>query len=428
MSRTGTIAWREFSTTVRRASYILATLGTPVFFLFVAGITAVPSLVAVRREIAERRNVAVVDEAGLLTAQSLATLKGGGTDSGGLIEELFSQLSDPSGPERPRHALRYKSREAAEADLRDGKLLSFYVVPSDYVKSGRIEYVTRRRGVLWSPSGRANPLRAWLVEGLLFGKVDAERAARARSPIADVQTFVLRPSGQLIEQTPQEVLARVVLPFAFAFILMLSIFIASGYLIQGLVEEKSSRVIELLLSSVTPGELITGKLIGLGCAGLLQLVVWVGVSLAPVLLVGKMEVAPAVVVLSAAYYLVGFVFFGSIMAGLGCVAGGTHESQQFASLWSVVAVVPMLFSPLILESPNSVFSRVLSYVPFTSPITMIMRCASGEYIWWDVPLSLAVMLAAIYLSLRLSGRLFRVGLLMHGQRLSVRETLASLRS
>ena len=116
------------------------------------------------------------------------------------------------------------------------------------------------------------------------------------------------------------------------------------------------------------------------------------------------------------------------MAGLGCVAGGSQESQQFASLWSVVAVLPMLFSPLILESPNAVLSRVLSYVPFTCPITMIMRCATAEVVWWDIVLSLVAMVAATYAALRFSARLFRVGMLLRGQRPSLPELLTYLRT
>ena len=428
MSRTRTVAWREFSTTVRRASYVLATLGTPLFFLFVAGITAIPSVVAVRREMAERAEVAIVDAAGLLTTEALAGLKGGTKGTSGLVGELLSQMGGSEGDEKPARVRRYESRDAAAADLRAGKIASFYVVPEDYVATGRLEYVSRKSQFLWSPAGRGSPLRAWLVEGLLLGKVEPDRRARARKPIASVDSFVLGPTGRLVQQNPRDMLARIVVPFAFAFILMLSIFIASGYLIQGLVEERSNRVIEVLLSSVTPKELITGKLLGLGAAGLLQLAVWVSASMAPMLAIGRIEVSGVTVALSVAYYLVGFLFYGSIMAGLGCISGGTHESQQFAGLWSVVAVVPMLFSPLILEAPNSVLSRVLSYVPFTCPITMIMRSASGEYVWWDVPLSLLVMVAATYGTLRLSARLFRVGLLMHGQRPTLGEMLAYLRS
>jgi ABC-2 type transport system permease protein len=113
---------------------------------------------------------------------------------------------------------------------------------------------------------------------------------------------------------------------------------------------------------------------------------------------------------------------------VGCIAGTIHESQQLASLWAVVAVLPMLFSPLILAAPNSTLSRVLSYVPVTSPLTMTMRCASGNYVWWDVPLSLLVMVAATVLAVRLSGRLFRVALLMQGQRPTLRQLLGYLRA
>ena len=255
----------------------------------------------------------------------------------------------------------------------------------------------------------------------MAGKVAGEARARVRKPVASVRMLALQAGGEFAERQNREVLARFVVPFGFAFILMLSIFIASGYLIQGLVEEKSSRVIELLLSRVTPDELVAGKLVGLGGAGLLQLVVWVGLAAVPALALSAVSVSPRIVALSVMYYLVGFMFFGSIMAGVGCVVGTTQESQQLSSLWAVVAVIPMLFSPLILEDPNGTLSRVLSYVPVTSPMTMMMRCAAGKYVWWDVPMSLIVMVLATWLSIRLSGRLFRMGLLMRGQRPSVRE-------
>jgi len=425
MRKAWIVARREFTTTVRRPTYILATLGTPLFFVLVAAITAIPSVVAVQKELAERKHLAIVDEAGLLKPEILANpelAKGG---EGGVFEELLLTVGGEDKEKPPRVHL-YPSRQAARAELASGGLNGFYVVPADYLEKGELGYVTNRPRFLWRPGGKGNPLRAWLVEGLLAEKVEPVLRARARRPVVAVHTMILRPDGRLVRQDPRDFLVRVVLPFAFAFILMLSIFIASGYLIQGLVEERSSRVIELLLSSVTPGELVAGKLVGLGGAGLLQLVVWVSLSMAPVALLGTVEVSPSVVVLCLVYYLVGFVFFGSIMAGIGCISGGTLESQHFASLWSVVAVVPMLFSPLILEGPNSLFSRVLSYVPFTCPITMIMRVASGEYTAVDVPLTLVVMVVATAGSLWLSARLFRVGMLLRGQRPGLSELLARL--
>ncbi|MFP4057318.1 MAG: ABC transporter permease [Candidatus Brocadiia bacterium] len=427
MSHTRAIAWREFTTTVRRPTYIVATLGTPLFFLVIAGITAVPSVLALRRELAERREVAVVDRSGLLTGQGAGAEGAEPGPSQGVLEELMTRVVGGEEGSEPTAFLSYETEERAVKDLRAGVIESFYLVPEDYVETGEIEYRSRRRQMLWSPAGRGSPLRSLLVAGLLRGRLAEERQTRAQEPIERVRTLVLGPEGDFKEQDPREALARIVVPFAFAFILMLSIFISSGYLIQGLVEERSNRVIELLLSSVRPGELIAGKLLGLGGAGLLQLAVWVSVAMMPVLLVGWFEVSPAVVALSVLYYLAGFVFYGSVMAGLGCLSSGTQESQQFASLWSVVAVIPMLFSPMILESPNGVLSRVLSYVPLTTPITMIMRCAAAEVAWWEVPLSMAVMLVAIVVSLRLSARLFRVGLLLQGQRPALGELLAHLR-
>ena len=424
MRRTLVIARREFATTVRRASYIIATFGTLMFFIVLGGIATIPSLIAVRRELAEQKFVAVVDESGLLTDAVLATEDIRAEGGGGAVEELMSRVSRRSKGRLIPEIRRWDSRGAAEAALRAEDIKSFYVVPRDYVETGELEYVSRKRRFLWDPAGGGSPLRPWLIEGLLVGEVAKEHRVRARRPVAGVRSLILGPDGRFVEERPEETLSQIVVPFTFAFVLMLSIFIASGYLIQGLAEEKSNRVIEMLLSSATPDELIAGKLLGLGSAGLLQLVVWVTVTIGPAVVFTPIHVAPRVVLLSAAYYVVGFVFFGSIMAGVGCVSGGTLESQHFASLWSVVAVVPILFSPLILEAPNSVFSRVLSYVPFTCPITMIMRVASGEYSVIDVPLTLLVMVVGTLGSLWVSARLFRVGLLLRGQRPSLSELLS----
>ena len=428
LSRILTIAWREFSTTVCRVGYILATVGTPVFFLVIAGIAALPSVLAIKEEMAERSALAVVDEAGLLTPEVLAAVTATEPESVGLADEMLTRMVDGTSRLVATRIRPYESREAAGEALRGGQIAAFYIVPPDYVKTGQLEYRTRRSQLPGSAAGSGAPLKPWLLEGLMAGKVDAERRARARRPVADVRVLALRDDGKFAERDEREMLVRFVVPFVFAFILMLSIFIASGYLIQGLVEERSSRIIEVLLARVTPDELIGGKLLGLGGAGLLQLVVWVALAAIPALTLNAITVSTSVVLMAVVYYLLGFLFFGSVMAGVGCIAGTTHESQQLASLWAVVAVVPMLFAPVILAVPNALLARVLSYIPVTCPLTMTMRCASGQVVWWDVPGSLVVLLASTVLAVRLSGRLFRVGLLLQGQRPTIRELLGYLRA
>ena len=140
--------------------------------------------------------------------------------------------------------VRYADRKAATVDLRAGKIASFYVVPSDYLATGHIEFLSRRRQLLLDPVGGRSPVRSWLVAGVLAGRVSDAEAGRARRPIAYVSILTLGTRGDFISQRPSDEVARIFVPFAFAFILMLSIFIASSYLIQGLVEEKSNRVIE----------------------------------------------------------------------------------------------------------------------------------------------------------------------------------------
>jgi ABC-2 type transport system permease protein len=238
--RTLTIARREFATTVRRKSYLLATFGTPLFFLVVGAVATLPSLIAVRRELAEQKFIAVVDESGLLTDEVLATKDIGGFAAGGAVEEMLSRVT-----ERPKGRLipdirRFESREAAEAALREeGGIKSFYVVPSDYLATGELAYFSRKRRFLWAPAGGGSPLKPWLLGGLLRGETDEAHRVRTRRPVAEVQAWIVGPAGGFVEERPEDTLSQIAVPFTFAFILMLSIFIASGYLIQGLTEELS---------------------------------------------------------------------------------------------------------------------------------------------------------------------------------------------
>jgi len=228
---------------------------------------------------------------------------------------------------------------------------------------------------------------------------------------------------------------RFLLPYVFGMLLMITIFVSSSYLLHGVVEEKENRVIEIILSSVTPAELLNGKLIGLCAVGMTQLGVWVVVGLIPLAsgigpvarFLHSLQIPPLTFIASFIYYILGFFLFATLMAGLGLLGNSWKESQQWASVPSFLAVIPVLFIPVIIDAPRGLVSRVLSYVPFTAPVTMMMRISLAEYNWIDLVVSISLLVVTILMVQRLSAKLFRLGSLLYGKRPSLPEVIRWLR-
>jgi ABC-2 type transport system permease protein len=189
-------------------------------------------------------------------------------------------------------------------------------------------------------------------------------------------------------------------------------------------EEKENRVMEMVLSSITPDQLMLGKLIGLGAAGLLQMAVWSTMSVAALVLSAvALTVSPASFFFCFAYFLLGYVLFGSLMLGFGALGTNLRESQQMASIWSFLGASPAMIVIALFEAPQGTVARVFSYIPFTAPTTMMFRYVidpKGTPVV-DIVGSMVVLLLSTWLALRISARLYRAGLLLYGKRPGPRE-------
>jgi ABC-2 type transport system permease protein len=190
-------------------------------------------------------------------------------------------------------------------------------------------------------------------------------------------------------------------------------------------------VIEVILSSVRPEELLFGKLLGLGAAGLLQLAVWVSVGslVAGLLAAAVLAALDARLFLSClVLFVLGFLLIGSLMTGTGALGTNARESQQFAAVWSVLTVLPPAITWMaILDQPNGWVARGLGWFPLTAPITMMIRLGTGQVPLWDLLVAVTCLAAGVYLSVRAAAALFRLGLLMYGKRPTLREVLRQLR-
>ena len=178
---------------------------------------------------------------------------------------------------------------------------------------------------------------------------------------------------------------------------------------------------EVLLSSATPTELLTGKIIGLGAVGLLQIIVWLSVIVIGGGYALPVRVDPMILFLALIYFLLGFLFFASMMAGIGAITGSLQESQQVAGIFTFAAAFPLVFMQLILTNPDSPAAVFLSLFPFTSPVTMLSRIAASEVPFYQIAASFFILFVSIHVVIIISSRLFRIYLLMYGKRPEVKE-------
>jgi ABC-2 type transport system permease protein len=396
MKKAWIVARHEFRVTVRRISFVLFTF---VFPLFMAGVPLVMNLLS-QRVVQESRQ-AVLDK------------------PLGVVDEWKGLTRNPGFAVR-----RFGDEAAAKTALLAKEVGAYIVVPPDYLERGGVRVVFQKRPTILTAAKPPLPngLEDWIVDNLL-AEVESSRRARAKAAFEPVLVY-LDASGHPSSETAEETVARAGAAYVLFFLLFMNIFGSSQYLLQGLTEEKENRVMEMVLASVTPEELLLGKFLGLGAAGLLQMIVWVAMGVAGVLLLSvQISLPPLLFVLFLTYFLLGYALFGSLMLGFGALGTSARESHQIGSILSLIAISPLFAIAVLVEAPNGTLATVFSYVPFTAPTTMIFRYVIDPQgmPWRDLVLSALVLAVSTFLAIRFSARLFRAGLLLYGKRPGLRQ-------
>ncbi len=322
---------------------------------------------------------------------------------------------------------RLRDRASGEAAVLAGDLKAVFIVPHDWAATSKVT-------VLVSADGNRGLYPGRLAMGRLLRKSVAGRHIAdpdlldrmVRVMDADLERLTA-PGDEPRDSNLREVL-DLLIPLLFAAFFTLSIFVSSGYLLDGVGEEKESRVLEVLLSSVTPEELLLGKMIGLGAAGLLQACFFAGVTFVPMATFGLIVVGVGTVGGMAACAALGFVQFASLMGATGAVAGNRHEGRQLSALWSLIAASPLFVLPLYLSDPGGAIAVGLSLFPLTAPVGMTLRLGLDQVPWWQLALGYTSMAATAWFAWRAGSRVFRVALLMTGARPPLRRIWTWVRS
>jgi ABC-2 type transport system permease protein len=386
---------------------------------------------------------AIVPALGVLGLLAATVFGGEARQIGEFLERQFTDgkpngvidqtgIFTPIQPEYQEDFVPYASEDAAVTALEADEISKALLIREDFMETGKVIVLTQGSGFSAAEVSDSTEIRAFFVDHLLAGRVDPEIRRRAAQPIRTEPRLI--SGGRARREGPLSFVFTFVVPYILSFFLIMTVFVSSGYLLRSVAEEKETRVVEIVISSVRPMELMAGKVVGLGALGLTQVLIWVltsvafsGGLVALLAAAGAFLIPARVLVLGVVYYLLGYTLYAILMAGIGALGTTMQESQQLAGIFSFFAAIPYMLSGFLFANPNILVARVLSFFPLTAPTMMMLRLPLAEVPWVDVVGSIAVLIAFIPLALWVGTKLFRVGLLIYGQRPSLREIWGILR-
>jgi ABC-2 type transport system permease protein len=421
-----TIAEREYLTTVRRKAFLFTVIGTPVLYAILMTLMIRPQMGDRARQMRDFRVLGVVDSSGVFAEAEKEIL--------GTVASDFSML-DAKVSKRDSFRVAVTTlpdQPEGERALRAGEVSQLLVVPSNYLETGRLRRYATSTNIFSSQDERA--VTGWVVRSLLRGRVDPERVERVARPARGMELFTPDPrgGGGFEPHDERREMVDFLLPFAFGMLMGLCIVIGGQYLLQGVAEEKESRILESMLCTVNASELLAGKLFGLGAAGLTIVGAWITMGAlfgGPVLALAQVHVQSRILGLALVFFLLGYLFYGSIMTGIGAITNNMREAQQFAFLFTFMNFIPFYLMTSIVGRPDSGVALGLSMFPPMAPVAMMLRLSapSSAVPAWQIALSIALLAGAAWLALFVSARLFRIGLLMYGKTPTLPEILRWVR-
>ncbi len=338
----------------------------------------------------------------------------------GIKRERYERVEPPPGTEDPEGWAR------EQLDQGKSGLFAYFVLgPTPLDSNDGFKYVSNNR--------TDQDLKEWIgrlssdvIEARRFAreKIDPDVARRIQEPV-HFDEKQIDSTGQEQKVSTKDVI-RQWAPLVFVYLLWVSIFTIAQLLLTNTIEEKSNRIIEVLLSSISPLELMTGKIFGIAATGLTTIVSWigfflVGLKLAPTLmdLPGDVDLSilvsdPSFLLSFVVYFLLGFLLYASMMVGIGSACNSIKEAQNLMSPIMVLLMLPLMAMMPVGQDPNGTLARVLSFIPPFTPFVMMNRAAGPPETWEYVATTLLLLLS-VALAFWAAAKIFRVGILMTGK-------------
>jgi ABC-2 type transport system permease protein len=408
------VARWEYLEKVKSKAFLISLVLTPAIMI---GMSVLPTFF-VRQEEETAKVIGLLDRSG-----SLGPL---------LAERLEERYRLPDGQPRYIVAILASGLSAGEADARD--------LADERVQRGDIEgYLVLSGGgagdslVEWRATNPGDFRLVARVEETLR-RILAEQRLRERglepALLDDLQPEVSVRSVKLTARGEEETGFEKMFFSAYIFLMMLFflIFTSGQLLVRSVIEEKSNRIVEVLVSSCSPTDLMAGKVLGLSGLGFTQIAFWALIALGLSLQFGVVLVDPGHGLLLVLYFILGYLFYAAVFIALGSPLTTEQEAQQVSSYLVMLLILPVVLALPAIQNPDALWLRILTFIPFLTPTMMALRIPVQTPPAWEIAVTTAVMIVSIYGAMWVAGRIFRVALLATGKRPSLRDILRWVRT
>ena len=393
----------EFRQTIRQKGYIIMVISLPLLAIVGYGVAQAVQHWS-ESDAPEEQKIGYVDEPGILL----------GDYTGSLDIEFVPYVNEPE----------------ARSTLLAGEVDEYFIVTKDYMATGGIvRFVPEGETDLSGKVGKA--MEGFLLASLLEADVSDNLMERVKTPMI-VASYGLDEAGEIAPESDEW--EEIAVPLIFAMLFMMSIFFASGFMLQSVSEEKENRVMEILLSSVSARQLLVGKVLGLGAAALLQMALWLvtimlffKVASVNISALEDISVSPEVVFLGLLYFLIGYLFFAALMAGIGSIGTTMKESQSLSMLITMPGGLGPFYLFIFTQESEGALFTALSLFPLTAPVMGMIRVSAHTIGGGELALSLILLAGSSVLAMWAAAKVFRAFLLMYGKRPGIREIARSLK-
>ncbi len=334
--------------------------------------------------------------------------------------EILGNTGDEAGtePSVRIEEITFDSREAAEAALAEGEVSVVLVDGTEMI-------IEREEGVFGGGSGPVDLLQqaagAIALEQVI---IESGESAEAVIDIISSQTLEVTP---LVEPDGDTDAASAVSYFGLL-LLYMAIILYGTWILTGVTEEKSNRVVEVMISAIRPWQLLAGKILGIGFLAVIQFTGTIAIALVTVRLFATFdipEISAVALINLAIWFLLGFLLYAVLFGAAGSLVGRVEDAQSAAMPMTIFSIIGFFAGFAVLGDPDGVVAVISTFVPFTAPFTVPIRVSLQAISAWEYALAVAITVVTIYLAIRAAGRIYAGGILKSGSRTKLREAWRS---
>lgn len=422
MNKTWVLIKREFLIRVKNKGFIIGTFALPVLIVVIMGIQIAVQSMGAR----EKKTLALIDLTGEVGPAYTAYMDENFRDDRKVPLYTFETVTTV-----PESLAAVTARYSLL--VQQEKLSALIILPADIFLTSQFELHARNISNMEFNAALERSLSRVVSDLRLAESGLDQELVRKLTQRMDLKTFKVSEAGTKEESG----FATWGISYAMMFILYMALIFYGQFVMRGVYEDKNSRVMEVVLSSVRADQLMAGKIIGIGGAGLLQFLIWaLFVALASAYGMTMMNyfapgagdfplptISFSVYLFFFIFFLLGYFIYATLYATLGSMVNDEADAQSLQWPVTMLIVLGFLFMFFVLNNPNSTLAVILSLIPFFTPLLMFLRFSVGAAPMWQVLLSVVLMIASIIALIWFTGRIFRVGILMYGKKPNLPEVL-----